>query len=216
MGVAAGERIGIVGRNGDGKSTLLRLIAVADQPDTGNVTRARDLELALGQGDELDRHRTIRDALVGRRADHEWPPTTRFGPSSTACSAASAWIASCAAWIADRRPLGRRAADLDRAPAARRGWVKVRSDRLFAAVAWLKPRLARRPGTVGLAAIIDSLQMIGWRVHQGRDRVRRGVRFLVTDRLQDTLHRNLVPLLRLMRGENVKPRHEARAASGVG
>jgi len=79
LGVAAGERIGIVGRNGDGKSTLLRLIAGEQPPDSGNVTRARDLELALlGQGDELDRFRTIRDALVGRRADHEWAADSAF------------------------------------------------------------------------------------------------------------------------------------------
>jgi ATP-binding cassette subfamily F protein uup len=79
LGIAAGERIGIVGRNGDGKSTLLRLIAGTEQPDSGNVTRSRGLELALlGQGDELDRFGTIRDALVGRRANHEWAADGAF------------------------------------------------------------------------------------------------------------------------------------------
>jgi len=79
LGVAAGERIGIVGRNGDGKSTLLRLIAGIEPPDAGVVTRARDVELALlHQGDELDEFRTIRDALVGRRADHEWAADSTF------------------------------------------------------------------------------------------------------------------------------------------
>ncbi len=79
LGVAAGERIGIVGRNGDGKSTLMRLIAGVEAPDSGQVTRARDVGLALlAQGDELDEHRTLRDALVGDRADHEWAADAAF------------------------------------------------------------------------------------------------------------------------------------------
>jgi ATP-binding cassette subfamily F protein uup len=73
LGIAAGDRIGVVGRNGDGKSTLLRLIAGREEPDAGDLTRTGGLDLAMiGQGDELDPHRTIRDELVGGRADHEW------------------------------------------------------------------------------------------------------------------------------------------------
>jgi ATP-binding cassette subfamily F protein uup len=73
LGVSAGERIGVVGQNGGGKSTLLRLIAGVQQPDAGALTRAGDVGVALlGQHDDLDKHATIRDALVGNRADHEW------------------------------------------------------------------------------------------------------------------------------------------------
>ena len=79
LGVAAGDRIGIVGRNGDGKSTLLRLIAGAEPPDGGAVTRVGGLHHALlGQGDELGADGTVRDALVGRRADHEWAADPAF------------------------------------------------------------------------------------------------------------------------------------------
>ncbi|MGI8800602.1 MAG: ABC-F family ATP-binding cassette domain-containing protein [Solirubrobacteraceae bacterium] len=79
LGVAGGERIGIVGRNGDGKSTLLRLIAGAEEPDAGTITRVGELELALlGQGDELGDAGTVRDVLVGRRPDHEWAADSAF------------------------------------------------------------------------------------------------------------------------------------------
>jgi ATP-binding cassette subfamily F protein uup len=79
LGISAGDRIGVVGRNGDGKSTLLRLVADAEEPDAGAVTRAGGLHLALlGQGDDLDAGRTVRQELVGGRADHEWAADAAF------------------------------------------------------------------------------------------------------------------------------------------
>ncbi|HEY2140918.1 MAG TPA: ABC-F family ATP-binding cassette domain-containing protein [Solirubrobacteraceae bacterium] len=79
LGVSAGERIGVVGANGDGKSTLLRLIADVELPDAGELTRASDVDVALlGQRDELDEQRTIRETLVGGRADHEWAGDSAF------------------------------------------------------------------------------------------------------------------------------------------
>nr|MBA3327574.1 ABC-F family ATP-binding cassette domain-containing protein [Solirubrobacterales bacterium] len=79
VGVAEGERIGVVGRNGGGKSTLLRIIAGVQTPDEGAVTRAGGLDVAMiGQSDELDAARTIRHQLVGGRADHEWAGDSAF------------------------------------------------------------------------------------------------------------------------------------------
>ncbi|MBC7461068.1 MAG: ABC-F family ATP-binding cassette domain-containing protein [Thermoleophilia bacterium] len=79
LGVNAGDRIGIVGRNGDGKSTLLKMIAGIETPDSGQVTRASSLDFALvGQGDELEGTATIREELVGGRPDHEWAGDPRF------------------------------------------------------------------------------------------------------------------------------------------
>ena len=79
LGVSAGERIGVVGENGGGKSTLLALIAGVEQPDAGTLTRAGDVGVALlGQQDELDAYATLREALVGGRAEHEWAADRAF------------------------------------------------------------------------------------------------------------------------------------------
>jgi len=79
LGVNAGDRIGIVGLNGGGKSTLLKLIGGLEQPDRGQVTRVTGLHLAtIAQADELDGTKTVRDQLVGGRADHEWAGDARF------------------------------------------------------------------------------------------------------------------------------------------
>jgi ATP-binding cassette subfamily F protein uup len=79
LGVSGGERIGVVGQNGGGKSTLLRLVAGVERPDTGALTRSGDVGVALlGQEDKLDRHQTIRAALVGGRADYQWAGDRTF------------------------------------------------------------------------------------------------------------------------------------------
>ncbi|MEP7091877.1 MAG: ATP-binding cassette domain-containing protein, partial [Nocardioidaceae bacterium] len=73
LGVGAGERIGVVGRNGDGKTTLLRIIGGLEEPDRGRVSRNRGLHLGfLTQGDELDPDATVREVVLQGRADHEW------------------------------------------------------------------------------------------------------------------------------------------------
>jgi ATP-binding cassette subfamily F protein uup len=73
LGLAAGERIGVVGRNGAGKSTLLRLMSRVEAPDAGRVTHVGGLRVALlSQADTLDPSATIRQIVLGKRAEHDW------------------------------------------------------------------------------------------------------------------------------------------------
>src|SRR3954467_3517777 len=73
LGVGERQRIGVVGRNGDGKSTLLDLVSGITEPDEGRVSRARSLRLGhLVQGDPLVPHETVRDVVLQGRAEHEW------------------------------------------------------------------------------------------------------------------------------------------------
>jgi len=73
LGLEDGDRIGMVGRNGDGKSTLMRLLAMRSTPDSGRVTKRGDVNIGyLDQSDVLDGDLTVGTAIVGDRADHEW------------------------------------------------------------------------------------------------------------------------------------------------
>ncbi|OYX57151.1 MAG: ABC transporter ATP-binding protein [Micrococcales bacterium 32-70-13] len=73
VGIGDGDRIGVVGRNGDGKSTLLRILASKQEPDGGRVTRRGGVTLGmLDQADELATGLTVLETVVGDRDEHEW------------------------------------------------------------------------------------------------------------------------------------------------
>jgi ATPase subunit of ABC transporter with duplicated ATPase domains len=80
LGLGDSDRVGVVGLNGTGKSTLLRLLMRAEEPDSGRVTHRRDLRvLALAQNLDLAPTATVRDVVVGHAwlpaafaAEHEW------------------------------------------------------------------------------------------------------------------------------------------------
>ncbi|MFJ4847375.1 MULTISPECIES: ABC-F family ATP-binding cassette domain-containing protein [unclassified Streptomyces] len=73
LGVSEGDRIGVVGRNGDGKTTLIRMLAKLEGPDSGRVTHTSGLRLGvLTQHDSLDPAATVRHEVLGDRPDHDW------------------------------------------------------------------------------------------------------------------------------------------------
>ena len=78
LGVNAGDRIGIVGRNGDGKSTLLSLLSGQLQPDRGRAIRTNGVTVGvLGQWDELHDDDTVERAIVGDTPEYEWAASAR-------------------------------------------------------------------------------------------------------------------------------------------
>ncbi|MGO2660722.1 ABC-F family ATP-binding cassette domain-containing protein [Mycetocola reblochoni] len=73
IGIDEGDRIGIVGRNGDGKSTLLRLLIGKIEPDAGRVTRRGGVRIGmLDQSDAVDVDVTVAESVVGDRPEYEW------------------------------------------------------------------------------------------------------------------------------------------------
>jgi len=73
LGVNEGDRIGIVGRNGDGKSSLLGMLSGRVEPDGGRVTRRGGVRMGvLDQSDTLDDDATVGQAVVGDTPEHEW------------------------------------------------------------------------------------------------------------------------------------------------
>ena len=72
LGIGDGERIGVVGRNGGGKTTLLRMITATEPPDTGRVTVTSGTRIAYVDQRGLLPDATVRSIVVGDGAEHEW------------------------------------------------------------------------------------------------------------------------------------------------
>jgi len=73
LGIGVGQRIGLVGRNGIGKTTLMNLVSGRQDPDSGRISRNRDARIGyLDQRDLFDDSHTVREVVLGGKADHEW------------------------------------------------------------------------------------------------------------------------------------------------
>ena len=78
VGVYEGDRIGVVGRNGDGKTTLLDILAQRVQPDAGTVIWRNNIHVGvLGQSDDLSDDATVHHSVVGDGPDYEWASNAR-------------------------------------------------------------------------------------------------------------------------------------------
>ncbi|MDO5503078.1 MAG: ABC-F family ATP-binding cassette domain-containing protein [Actinomycetia bacterium] len=79
LGVSGGDRVGIVGRNGGGKSTLLNVLAGEQVPDSGRVSRTGSVTIGVvRQDDDLDLGTTVRANVFGDRAEHDWAGDPRI------------------------------------------------------------------------------------------------------------------------------------------
>jgi len=78
LGLAEGARIGIVGRNGGGKSSLVKILGGQETPNDGRVSLANGTNLGtLSQIDKADPKATVRDIVLGDQADHEWATNSK-------------------------------------------------------------------------------------------------------------------------------------------
>lgn len=97
LGVGEGDRIGIVGRNGDGKSSLMAMLAGRVEPDAGRVTVRGGVRVGvLDQGDTLGDDQSVREAVVGDAAEYEWAGDARAREVIAGLLADVDWEASVA------------------------------------------------------------------------------------------------------------------------
>ena len=73
LGVNAGERTGVVGRNGGGKTTLLRILTGREQPDSGRVSTAGGLRVGYVDQRTDPPGPTVGEAVLSGYGEvHEW------------------------------------------------------------------------------------------------------------------------------------------------
>ena len=104
--VHEGERVGLLGRNGSGKSTFLKIVAGVMPPDSGEIIRRRDLMTGyLPQVFDLDTERTVHaNILEGARRILEWIAEYEADPSSPARAAdLLTWIDHAGGWELEHR-----------------------------------------------------------------------------------------------------------------
>ena len=175
VGVSDGDRIGIVGRNGDGKSSLLGLLTGRVRPDAGRVTKRSGLRVdALSQADNLDSGSTVGWTLVGDRPEHEWAGNPRIRDVVGGLVADIAWDATIGTLSGGQRRRVQLAALLVG------DWDVIALDEPtnhldIEGITWLADHLRRRwaRNTGGLLLVthdrwfLDEVATMTWEVHDG-------------------------------------------------
>lgn len=237
LGIDEGDRIGIVGCNGDGKSTLLSLLAGALEPDEGRVVRNGSVRVGLlGQTDDLADDDTVRHALVGDAPEYEWAGNARIRDILGGLAADLLWDAEIGTLSGGQR----RRVDLARLLIG--DWDVLALDEPtnhldIRAIWWLAEHLKTRwrPGTGALLVVthdrwfLDEVCLSMWEVHDRRvepfeggysayiqQRVeRQRVAALAEEKRQNALRRELAWLSRGAQARSTKPKFRVEAARAL-
>ena len=237
LGVNAGDRIGIVGRNGDGKSSLLNVLSGAYPPDTGRVIRTGSVTVGmLAQHDSLDDAQTVGHAIVGERPEYEWASDAGARDILAALVGDIDWGAAVGTLSGGQR----RRVDLARVLIG--DWDVIMMDEPtnhldIEGIHWLAEHLKRRwhEGEGALLVVthdrwfLDEVCLNMWEVHDGtitpfeggysayiQQRVERQRRAQVAeDKRRNILRRELAWLARGAKARSTKPRFRVEAARAL-
>ena len=234
LGLDEGDRIGVVGKNGDGKSTLLSLLAGIIEPDEGRVIRTRGVRVGvLGQADALSDDDTVEHAVVGDIPEYEWAGDARVRDIISGLAADIPWQGR----VGDLSGGQRRRVDLARLLIG--DWDVLMLDEPtnhldMRAITWLANHLKARwkHGTGALLVVthdrwfLDEVCLSMWEVHDRtidpfeggfsayiQQRVERDRQAQVAEqRRQNQLRRELAWLARGAQARSTKPKFRIDAA----
>lgn len=237
LGVSEGDRIGIVGKNGDGKSTLLSVVSGVLEPDDGRVTMRRGVRVGvLGQKDALDDDASVGQCVVGERETHEWAGDARTRSIVAALIGDIDWDARVGSLSGGQR----RRVDLARLLIG--DWDILALDEPtnhldMRAIAWLADHLKQRWSEGGGALLVvthdrwflDEVCLAMWEVHDGtvdpfeggysayiQQRLERDRQARATEeRRQNILRKELAWLARGPQARGTKPKFRVEAAKDL-